>query len=358
MCGGPVAAMISERLEPETLSGAELDDYLARGYYRIGRSIITADYLVSDDELKSTIWTRLDLRGYRFRRSLRKIMSQNGQRYRVTVGEISLDEAHAELYARYRVSVRGHRARTLEDVLGGPEGHALFRTREITIHLGDKLVGFSWFDLGDESVESLIGVYDPAEKKHGLGFWSLLLEIAHAQELGLRYHYAGYILCGPSCMDYKRRVGDLEHLDPVSGRWELQLPWPSGGSPADVLRARLAEAEAAHLMGGANVVRLWNSARTIPGLSERVPGCSNEPILIVCLSRDDALGTLTTWDAASARFVLHAGRPILLSVTPDGDATAEPFDLHVFVVYERLGEAPTAEGIAAIAQQWLATVAR
>lgn len=349
--------MISERIEPATLSGAELDDYLARGYYRIGRSIITADYLVSDGELMSTIWTRLDLRGYRFRRSLRKIMAQNGRRYTTVVGDVRLDDAHTELYSRYRASVKGHRARTLDDVLGGDEGRALFRTREIAIYLGDTLVGFSWFDLGDESVESLIGVYDPDEKRYGLGFWSLLLEIAHAQETGLRYHYAGYVLSGPSCMDYKLRVGDLEHLDPRSGSWGPVSPFARGKAPADVLRARLDEAEVAHARAGANVVRLWNSTRTIPGLAERVPGASNEPVLLVCLSKDDALGTLTTWDHAAETFVLHAGRPIFLSVSPEGEPS-EPFDLHVFVVYETIGASPYAEAIAELARQWLATIAR
>jgi len=346
--------MISERIEPASLTGAELDAYLARGYYRIGRSIITADYLVSDGELMSTIWTRLDLKGYRFRRSLRKIMAQNGKRYRTVVGEVSLDAAHVALYERYRASVKGHRARTLEDVLGGDEGRALFLTREIAIYLGDELVGFSWFDLGAESVESLIGVYDPSEKKHGLGFWSLLLEIAYAQGLGLRYHYAGYVLSGPSCMDYKRRVGELEHLDPRTGRWGVVPPFVEGAAPADVLRTKLAEAEAQHARGGAAVVRVWNSTRTVPGLSERVPGASQEPLLLVCLSRDDARGTLTTWDLEGASFVLYAGRPLFLSVVPEGGG--EAFDLHLFVVHERLGVAPDAEGIARIAQGWLASV--
>ncbi len=216
--------MISQRLEPERLSRAELDDFLARGWYRIGRALITTDYLVSDGELRSAIWTRLDLERHRFRPSLRKRMARNARRFRVEVGDVALDDTHEELYSRYRGMVGGVRAESLEQVLGGEEGRALFHTREIRIWSGDALVAFSWFDLGETSVESLIGVYEPAYRKHGLGLYTMLLEIEHAAALGMRFHYAGYVLSEPSGMDYKRSVGDLEYLDPASKRWIDHTP--------------------------------------------------------------------------------------------------------------------------------------
>jgi arginyl-tRNA--protein-N-Asp/Glu arginylyltransferase len=347
--------VITERFEPETLTRAELDALLARGFYRIGCSIITADYLVSDGDLRSTIWTRLDLAGYRFKRSLRKLMARNAQRFRVEVGELVLDEAHEDLYARYVANVGGHRAKSLDAVLGGDAGRALFHTREISIWSGSELVAFSWFDLGETSVQSLIGVYDPAHAKYGLGFWTMLLEVAHAADIGMRYHYSGYILGEPSGMDYKRRVGALEHLHPSTKEWRAESPYAEGASPAEVQRRRIGEAELAHVRAGTPVTREYNSVLMIPGLHDLVPGCAMVPILLVCATPGHPSGILTTWDESRSCFTLHGGKPISVSLAreDESDPSNEPVEVHLFVTAEPLGDFSTAEEAADAAPRFL-----
>jgi arginine-tRNA-protein transferase len=118
-------------------------------------------------------------------------MARNARRFRVEIGDLVLDSAHEQLYARYREMAGGARAESLDQVLGGEEGRLLFHTREISIWSDDALVAFSWFDLGETSVQSLIGVYEPAYRKHGLGFYTLLLEIEHAAALGMSFHTPG-----------------------------------------------------------------------------------------------------------------------------------------------------------------------
>ena len=350
--------MISQRLEPERLSRAELDHYLARGWYRIGRAMITTDYLVSDGELRSAIWTRLDLERHRFRPSLRKRMARNAQRFRVEVGDLVLDDAHEELYARYRGMVGGVRAESLDHVLGGEEGRALFHTREISVWSGDALVAFSWFDLGETSVESLIGVYEPSYRKHGLGLYTMLLEIEHAAALGMRFHYAGYVLSEPSGMDYKRSVGDLEYLDPATRRWLDHTPYAALQSPAEIRRRRLGEAASALSRSGAIVNLVLNSVLKIPGLSEQIPNCSDEPLLLICASTDHPLGLLTVWEQEQKSYTLFSGKPV--SVTLDHDDTGaptEPMQIDLFILHGSLGDYDSAEEIAFWARHYLPLIA-
>lgn len=330
--------MITRRFEPDNLSRAELDHYLELGWYRIGASLITTEYLASDGELRSTIWTRLDLQRHRFRGSLRKLMARNARRFRVEVGALVLDAEHEQLYARYRQMVGGSRAESLDEVLGGASGRRLFESREISIWSGDALVGFSWFDLGETSMQSLIGVYDPEHRKHGLGFYTLLLEIDHAAALGMRFHYAGYVLSEPSGMDYKARVGDLDYLDPVAQTWLPESPYAAGQSPAEIQRRRLGEAAEVLVQSGTTVRLVLNSALLIPGIRDQVPRCATAPILLLCLSPDHPLGLLIVWEQEHERYTIFGGRPIAAAVERDGGAPGEPVQVHLFIVRERLGE--------------------
>lgn len=351
--------MIASRIEPETLARAELDDYLERGWYRIGRAMITTDFLVSEGELRSTIWTRLDLRTHRFRASLRKQIAQVHARFEIRIGDLVLDATHEELYTRYCEMVGGDRAESLDEVTGGEEGRSLFYTREIGIYRDGLLVAFSWFDLGETSVESLIGVYEPAYRKHGLGFCTLLLEIEHAAAIGLHYHYAGYVLSEPSGMDYKRRVGELEYLDPATKRWLGEFPYPAGQSPAEVQRSRLGEAALALTRSGSPVHHVLNSALLMPGLREHVPGCSTDPLLLISAAGPGALGVLTAWDQARGTYVLFGGQPIsvLLERQGEDDPITPPVPVHLFVIHERLGEHGTVDEIAFWVRHYLLLLA-
>lgn len=351
--------MIAARVEPETLARAELDEYLARGWYRIGRGLITTDYLVSEGELCSTIWTRLDLRAHRFRSSLRKQLAKVKRDFEIRIGDLVLDAAHEELYTRYRAMAGGNRAESLDEVTGGDEGRSLFCTREIGIWRDGVLVAFSWFDLGETSVESLIGVYEPAYRKHGLGFSTLLLEIDHAAEIGLHFHYAGYVLSEPSGMDYKRRVGPLEYLDAASKLWLPEFPYAEGQSPAGIQRARLAAAGEALTSSGSPVQLVLNSALLIPGISDHVPGCSTDPILLISApSTPRALGVLTAWDEELGAYVLFGGQPIAVLLERQGaEDDARRVPVHLFVIHQRLGEHPSVDEVAFWVRHYLAVIA-
>jgi arginyl-tRNA--protein-N-Asp/Glu arginylyltransferase len=307
--------------------------------------MITTEYLVSDGQLRSTLWTRTDLTRHSWSASLRKLMARNGRRFRFEVGPLVLDAAHQELYRRYRDSVGGERAESLDDILGGEAGRRLFDTHEISIYREGKLVAFSWFDVGEIAVQSLLGVYDPEQRKHGLGFYTLLLEVAHASALGIRFHYCGYVLSEPSNLDYKRRVGPLDYFEPKSGRWLSEAPYGPGRSPAEILRRRLGEAGRALSGAGLRVRCAYNSALQIPGLRERIPNCTTEPILLSCAARaetEPTPGVLVTWNEERGSYVLFGGTPLHLLVR-GGEDGEEPTPIHLFAVRQELGDCGQAE---------------
>ena len=332
----------------QQLSAEELDDYLAQGWFRIGQTLMTCRVVLFDGALRTALWTRLPLQGHRFRKSSRKLLSRNRRRFRVVVqsGPV-IDEAHEDLYQRYRNIARGERSPSLDDFLyGDSEPRDLFDTREIQLWDGDRLAAFSWFDLGREGAQSLMGVYDPDYAPHSLGFTTMLLEVEHAIEQGLRFFYPGYVLPGEPAMDYKLRVGEVEFHDPDAGRWR---PWTDveAHDLAEVrLRRALRSAAAAMAQLGVRVVLRMYPMFEAPAWHEQLVSCLDAPLVLVCDPRPLARRQLlVTYDLERQRYdIVRCARASAVAVTHDGDV-GRPIEL--WLVEDQLGSRPTPESIAA-----------
>lgn len=209
---------------PTVVQPADLDRYLGQGWYRIGQAMVTCRFVwASDGNLRDAVWTRTVLSRHTFSSNQRKLMRRIARHFSITEGPLRLTPEHEELYQRYKAIARGDRPFDLETALYGSPGGDRFGTRslELTDERG-RLVAFSAYDLGQTSLQSLIGVYDPDLAQHSLGFATLLLEVDLARQRRLQYHYSGYILHGDPSMDYKLRIGAMEFLHPDSLQWR---PW-------------------------------------------------------------------------------------------------------------------------------------
>ncbi len=218
-------AVFSRIRYPEKVSPEELDDYLASGWRCMGQAIYTSHFMFFPVEggkrVFSTIPTRLPLEGYAFRKSLRRLWRRNQGRFRVEAGHTARFDA--EKNRVNRLYARDFPRRALgsgEEILDNGRGELALDTREVRIYDGDVLVAFSFFDRGKESLYSKQGIYDPAYQKYSLGFFTMLVEIAYAQEQGLRYYYPGYVVPGNAEFDYKHRIGPLEYYELKSGSWK------------------------------------------------------------------------------------------------------------------------------------------
>lgn len=64
---------LEEFYYPEQILPEELDHLLAQGWYRMGQSLFTTDYVLFDERIYPAIWLRNDLNQYREGKNYPKI---------------------------------------------------------------------------------------------------------------------------------------------------------------------------------------------------------------------------------------------------------------------------------------------
>ncbi|MBV6655332.1 MAG: hypothetical protein KI786_16305 [Mameliella sp.] len=233
--------MFAEKHYPEILLPEELDTYLSRGWYRMGQTVFTTHFLCFGRSYYSAIWVRLPLVNYQFTKSLRKIYRRVNQHFESEVGLASITPEKERLYRRYKASFSGMLAPTLRDALMDGEDFNIFSTYEVRLYDKDKLIALSYFDLGNQSSASIMGIYDPDYQKYSLGIFTMLMEIEYSLEKGLKYYYPGYVVPGYPRFDYKLRVGDVEYFDLSLHTWRPYTKLTEGNTPLAVMNTKLQE---------------------------------------------------------------------------------------------------------------------
>lgn len=203
-------------LEPENL-----DAFLERGWRPTGQSIYTSDYLrTDDDELHGCLQIRLPLTDFSFKKRHRKLLRRNKQRFRVEQERAGRPDA--ELLRVNRLYMTEHPEKTRQDLeynVFTDSGQQVLDTRVMRIYDDERLVAFSYFDLGRRVMYTKAGIYDPAYEKYSLGLYTMLLEVELGLQVGLDYYYPGYYSPTFSAFDYKLRLGPMEYRDIPTGTW-------------------------------------------------------------------------------------------------------------------------------------------
>ena len=194
----------------------------------------------AEGRIYSTLPTRLPLRGYQFKKRLRKLWRRNQRQFRVEAGApFVYDEAAREVQRRYERAFPD-RGLTDEDIYDkNPRGPFTFDTRSVRIYKGEQLVAFSLFNLGEQGIYSSQGIYDPAYAKHSLGFFTMLAEVEYGLAHGFTHYYPGYVVPGYEEFDYKLRLGDMEYYDLSSDSWSPYGQLKEEEVPINRIRAGL-----------------------------------------------------------------------------------------------------------------------
>ncbi len=198
---------------------SKLDEYLAMGWFRMGQTIFTCHLLCFNNEIYSTVWTRLALQNFQFKKSLRKILKRNDQRFRTVVRRAVFDYERQHLYHLHKERFEGYVPGTLEESLFGMENRNIYQTLEVAIYDGKRLIGVSFFDLGRDSIASIMALFDPSYARYSLGMYTMLKEIQYGIDTGRQFYYPGYVVPRYGKFDYKLRLGEMEFLDVPSGQW-------------------------------------------------------------------------------------------------------------------------------------------
>ncbi len=234
--------MFTEKHFLDSISGEELDAYLGKGWYRLGQIVFTSHFIFFEEKLYSPIWIRLPLGQSEFRKSLRKIKHKVESSFRVVVKPAKITASKERLYQKYRHNFNGTIAPTLVNSLQDDHLTNIFDSFNVEVYHGRKLIAFSIFDIGENSIASIKGVYDPAYSNYSLGIYTMLREIEFGQEKGFKFYYPGYIVPGHSRFDYKLRIGkkeEIEFYDLKTHFWINYANFNNSHIPVELLSKKL-----------------------------------------------------------------------------------------------------------------------
>lgn len=210
--------MLVQTYFPRKLSPSRYDQYLASGWFRGSVMLYKMGMLCLEGDVQSVINIRLDVRTFSPSKSQRKLLTRAGKRYRTEIRRARIDNSKEALYQEHKHRFKGFIHHSLTDYLNSGFASTVFDTYEVCVFDGDELVAASFFDLGKESMASLLCVYKDSYARSSLGKYTLLCEIAFAQKRGLKWFYPGYVLQPSRSFDYKLEVGQFQYYN-ANKRW-------------------------------------------------------------------------------------------------------------------------------------------
>lgn len=203
---------VLEEFEAPEMAPAELDACLAQGWRHFGRTFFRYNFALHEGALCGVLPLRVRLADFTPSKSERRILRRNADLTTV-IRATEHREEYDTLFARHRVRFTESVPDSLRDFLSAAPATEPCENVAVEVRAGGTLVAVSFLDLGAESGSSVYAMFDPEWSARSPGVYTLLLEIAHAQALGRRYHYLGYAYTVPSVYDYKKRVPALEAYD-------------------------------------------------------------------------------------------------------------------------------------------------
>lgn len=209
-------------VSPESITGDELDQLLALGWYRMHQYLFTCSHL-GIEEPHRVHWLRYAIREIRHHSSHRRIRNRN-KNFRVTIENFTtLREDHRQLHQRYRSSIDFEGALSIEDCLFGEEITCnIFDTKCISVFDDDMLIAGGYFDVGDKASASILHFFHPHYKKYSLGKYLILITLDYLKLHGYNFYYPGYVVEGVAKMNYKLFLGkeEAQYFDPLTITWK------------------------------------------------------------------------------------------------------------------------------------------
>jgi leucyl-tRNA---protein transferase len=200
------------------VSAAEIDLLLAAGWRKFSYYFFRP---VCPD-CRSCTPLRVPVADFRPSRSQRRLL-RSGSALRMTFGPLCPSERSYAIYRDHSL-VRFGQQSSPEDFIATfyrPSCPAM----QSELYLGEEQIGLGFLDRGTDSLSSVYFCFDPHYAHLQPGTFSILGEIAHAAQLGLRYYYLGYYVPGCPSMIYKDHFRPRQHF-----RWQEQI-WLQVATP-------------------------------------------------------------------------------------------------------------------------------
>ncbi len=205
---------------PGAISPEELDDYLARGWFRMNQTIFTTHFLHFNSRYYAAVWLRLSLADY-IQDNTHKTLLKRNQPFRVCIQKAVITPEHNELYEKYKTAIAFDAYSSLNQLLLNGQPGNIFNTWQVNMYDGDRLIACGFFDMGKTSAEGIVSIYHPDYKKYSLGKFLIYTKIDYCRRHGLAYFYPGYAVPGYKAFDYKLEIGGhaIQYFKVATSQW-------------------------------------------------------------------------------------------------------------------------------------------
>ncbi|MBI3219121.1 MAG: arginyl-tRNA--protein arginylyltransferase [Bacteroidetes bacterium] len=235
--------MFAEAKSPTHITASQLDGYLERGWFRMGQTIFTTQFIHFQAEMYNTVWLRVALHSYDGDSTQAKLFKQNAK-FNTLIRPASITTEKENLYSRYRASLSFQPSESLRQLLHGTsEEISVYSTHEVAVYDGAQLIAIGYFDLGKNSAAGIVSVYDPTYKKYSLGKYLIYKKMEYCKSLDMSHYYPGYFVPGYSFFNYKLSIASdsLEFFELQNQRWLPIHQFEPTHAPIDVMTQRLTD---------------------------------------------------------------------------------------------------------------------
>jgi leucyl-tRNA---protein transferase len=232
--------MLAQSYSPTQLHPQEIDLFLENGWFRMGRTIFTTNFLKFNGLYHSAIWLRIDLLAFSPTKTHQKLQRLNAN-FRVEFRPLTLKETHENLFANYKTGITFDAASSLQDLLLHDGLHDVYDTQEVCIYDQEKLIAAGFFDTGEKTMMGITCFYDPDYQKYSLGKYLMFLKMQYAQSKGMTHFYPGYFSPNYPIFDYKLDLAKpfTEYFELSSNTWKSIQKFTPLKIPIDVMRLKL-----------------------------------------------------------------------------------------------------------------------
>ena len=218
--------MINEFFRVNRAGAADMDMVWELGWRHFGVYFFRYSEMEHEGELLHVTPLRIELANFVASQSQTRVLRRNRD-VQVVIRDTFIDPEKEALFDRHRRRFKDNMPDSLNDFLSDRPALVPCRNQEICVYQGDRLLAFSFLDIGETATSAVYAAFEPEERKRSLGIFTMLCAIEHSRTLGARYYYPGYAYREPSLYDYKKRFAGLEFLEWETG-WRRLQPGNSG----------------------------------------------------------------------------------------------------------------------------------
>ncbi len=189
-----------------------MDDLWAGAWWFLGTTFFRQSVLPWNGRIEPLLHLRVRMEHSGISPSQARVLRRNRD-LQLRTRPTQLGPEQRDLFHRHKQRFVDGVPESLDDFLGpAPDAHPV-PIVEFALFEQHRMVAASYLALGETSVASLYGIFDPDDSHRSLGTLTLLLELEYARQQGHRFYYPGYSLENPSPMDYKKRLIGLESYE-------------------------------------------------------------------------------------------------------------------------------------------------